>query len=305
MQFILNFEDFLITELMSINSRVEILAEQLYTFIKGKQVGYYTFYPKIEGLYIYKIDIMIMPNSVGMEGFVNMDKSKRLSNGWIFNMGLIENCKLHHVQHECNHIFQILNKGRNDIAKKLNYVNNGRFARKLNIIKESDCEAFFECLYFCDSGEIDSMVNETYAFFKERLVKHRTGKISKLEFENILTNTRCYKIVEHLLGFNINNHFSYLSINDRNKFFYLLEQNKKQLDIQTDIKYPKDSFIKRMVKSIFKYFKPEEPNLTILVEPNYIYPKPDKDIEYYGEYINNSGELLKRKLYKLSSHFCI
>ena len=285
-----SFELFLI-EKLHINKGVDILSDEIYS--RYKSTGSYIMNDTRSGLFINKIYITIS-DDIGEDsyGFLDINKSHNTKKGWVIYLYLKSGFYLSTIQHECNHIFQLMNMNKNDILNKLNYIKAGYHS---NIKSIDESGEFFYMIYLSSNSEINSIVNESYGLIKEAF---GNKKISSDQFISIIKLTRGYNISKTLIDYNIDDNFKNLSKNDINKFFYLFEENKKKLDKINDSKF---EFF-RKIKLIIAAFKSLNSGNTY----SYIDSKkyiPNRGKDYYQKFINNQGDKLKSKLYKLYDHF--
>ena len=95
-------------------------------------------------------------------------------------------------------------------------------------------------------------------------------------------------------NFSCEKHFKGYTKNQLNKLFWIMEQNKKELDNIVSDPFRKVKLIGHMFSKLF--------NKEDLQEDGKTY-HPKRGIKFYDNWINKQGRKLERKLYSLYGHF--
>jgi hypothetical protein len=121
-------------------------------------------------------------------------------------------------------------------------------------------------------------------------------KLSKNEFYFIIKGTDAYRQSNELIGFSCNSVFKKYDENKLNKFFYILEENKSELDRIQDSYFSKLRLIVKVFRDVFKNktsFKQDDKNIY----------KPKKGKKFYDRWIPSQGEKLKKRILSLYDHY--
>jgi len=226
-------------------------------------------------------------------GFLDLDKSHKSKNGWVIYLVLKRNFTISTLKHELNHAYRLTLIGKENASKNLNHIKSKNIF--LNI-KNSELEYFFTLLYFANDEELNSKIIETHSIIKETMKHYGVSKLSNDQFRELIINTEGYSISQMLINFKCSNIFTNISENNINKMFYLLENNKTELDKIETSKF-------KNIKMFIKMFKDQFFNNTSFDFEDINIYKPKKGVKFYDNWINKQGEKLKRRLLSLNDHY--
>ncbi len=288
---------FFLVEKLHMNEDVDKLSDYIYSELNKNgfndiSIDCENIVPNM-GIQSINITIYEKENSLAE---LDINKSKKLSNGkWVMFLNIKKGIYLDTIKHEIDHCLRLVKKGKIDTINKLNYIKS---STPFTYLKNDDIEYFFHLIYLSSDEEINSMVSETYGLIKE--VESSVGKISKKAFILIIKNSRAYSASKNLIDFKEDTVFNSFSNNVKNKFFYLLEKNRKELNKIND-NYP--NWIKTL-RIIWKVVRDEVLKSNKLEDNDSVeYPKTNKNLKYYKKWFNSQGDKLNRKLFSLYDHF--
>jgi hypothetical protein len=293
---VLNYKDFqfqIINERLHINKEVDEYSDEIYDFMKKSKSKEFIFVDLPPKLNINKLIIKLKKLPPGNGGQLDLNKSEQLKSGWVIYINLKEDFSLYHLKHELNHALRLTLIGKDKMIKNLNFINAKNI---FGLNKNDEINYFFYLLYLSNDEEINAKVIETKGLIQEVMEKWEVKKISKNDFIYIIQGSDAYRQANELINYNTDKIFKDWSQNNINKLFYILEENKSELD-----KIHSSSFSK--IKLIIKMFKDVFINKTNFeIEDRHIY-KPKKDKKFYDSWIPSQGEKLKRNLYSLYEHY--
>jgi hypothetical protein len=295
-----NFSQFLLVEKLHIHEDMNKLSNYIYLQLKNSKEGKYTIDKNIpESLNINKV-IVEIKDTMDSYGEFDVDKSKKEKNGkYLIYITLRKGFYLETITHEMDHALRFTKINKVDILKKLNYIKGGYIFKPLKI---DEIEKFFYFIYLSSDEEINSMIKEGHGLIEEtiNLYNNNSKKINKDQFLSVIKQIRPFQISNELIDFKIDDVFKNFSKNDLNKFFYIYEENKEELD---EIQSTKISFfrkLKLMIKAFKDIFLGDKIQFNDMNNKIY-YPK--RGGKFYENWINSQGEKLKRSLFKLSDHY--
>lgn len=288
-----NFELFLITERLHINKKIDEYTDKIYPIISNSDSNNFIFTDLPIALNIIKLCINIKELSPGLSVQLDINKSIKTKNGWIIHIDLKNGFMLHSLKHELNHALRLTIVGKDKMIKNLNYIKSQNI---FTFSKNKEMEYFFYLMYLSNDEEINAKVMETYGYIKEIMSKWEVNKISKMDFDYIIKGTEAYKQSNQLINFKCDDVFKETNNNDLNKMFYILEENKAELNKIQDS-------IFSTLKLVIKTFKDVFNNKTgfSIADKNIYTPKHGK--KFYNIYIPSQGDKLKRRIYSLYDHF--
>ena len=292
-----NFELFLITEKLHINKELDEYSDEIYTLMKKSDENKFEFTDIPNKLNICKLIINIKHLKAGLSGQLDLNKSKETKDGWVIYIDLKKHFMLYTLKHELNHALRLTLIGKDKMIKNLNHL------KAQNIFafsKNDEIDNFFYIMYLANDEEINARVMETNGLIKQvfsGVGGYRTyDKITKEYFNSIITGSDAYGTANELINFKCDDIFKKFNENQLNKLFYILEENKSELDRIQDSKFTKLKLIIKTFKDIFN-------NKTgFSLDDTNIY-KPKKGKEFYDKWIPAQGEKLKRRLYSLYDHY--
>ena len=290
---ITNFNNFtLIKERLHIDIDMDVYSDKIYKIIKESNENKFVFFDTPGN--INKLTILLTDDIKGY-GELNLNNSYDTENGWYIEILLKSDFLLDTLKHELYHALRLTLLNKDKIIKKLNYLKSGNiFSNK----KYKNIEFFMYMLYLASDEEINAKIQEFHGHIKEIMNEFNISKLNSEQFKSMLMMSRSYEISNELLNFDIYDNFKNWDENKINKFFYILEDNKKELDKIEDNKWFKK--VRLILKSIKDNFK-NSYNID-LYSDDYIY-KANKDIKYYEKYFKRQGNKLKRKLSKLFDNY--
>lgn len=279
-----DFEFYLIKERLHVHKELDEYSDKIYDIIKKSDKIKFEFLNLPEKLNISKLIINIKdikPNN----GELDLNKSKKISNGWIIVINLKPDFKQYTLNHELNHALRLTLMGKEKMIKNLNYIKSKGIFSKLN---NSEINKFFYFIYLSNDEEINARVSEINGYIKE-IIRESNINLKKDDFIYIVKNSEAYRISEELINFNCKDNFKNFDKNQLNKFFYIFEENKNKLD----------KIYKSKIKLFFKILKDTFSNkIDFYSDDEYIY-KPDKNCDFYNKWINNQGLKLRKRLFSL------
>ncbi len=274
-------------EKLSINNDVEILSNEVYEFLIEKPIGIYTFRDSESNLPIKEIIIHLFDNDGNVGGTIELDKChKNRNNEWTIYMTIKVGFKRHIIQHECNHILQLI-KSKKNLQSKMNYINSGEILEK-----KTEFTNFFILVYFASDHEIESIINDSYSYLRD--IVDKNTKIDNETFNNLIKEMKGYIVAKSLINFNIDYLFKDMSEEEINRFFISFAETKQRLDNFQN----KDTGFIAKIKSFYEAFAFIFLNKKL---PELKYKVRGK--AYYQKFINSQGEKLRRKMFKLYDHF--
>ena len=292
-----NFEDFnqhnLIIERLHINKEMDLYSDEIYRIISKSNESIFEFTDIPENINIIKLIINIKDMITGLSGQLDLNKSKKTKNGWIIYLNLKKGFTLDILKHELNHALRLTLIGKDKMIKNLNHIKSQNI---FQFSKDSEMERFFYLMYLSNDEEINAKVMETNGFIKEIMNKWGVNKLSKNEFDYIIKLTDAYKQSNELITFSCNNIFKNYDENKLNKFFYILEENKSELDRIQDSIFSKFRLIVKAFRDIFNNktgFKQDDRNIY----------KSKKGKKFYDKWIPSQGEKLKKRILSLYNHY--
>jgi len=292
-----NFKDFnqhnLIIERLHINKEIDLYSDEIYPMISKSDKSIFEFTNIPYNLNIIKLIINIKDIAIGVSEQLDLNKSKKTKNGWIIYLNLKKGFSLDKLKHELNHALRLTLIGKDKMIKNLNHIKSQNI---FHFIKDSEMERFFYLMYLSNDEEINAKVMETNGFIKEIMNKWVVDKLSKNEFYFIIKGTDAYRQSNELIGFSCNSVFKKYDENKLNKFFYILEENKSELDRIQDSYFSKLRLIVKVFRDVFKNktsFKQDDKNIY----------KPKKGKKFYDRWIPSQGEKLKKRILSLYDHY--
>jgi hypothetical protein len=289
------FEDFnqfnLIIERLHINKEIDEYSDQIYPILKSKNQFEFDDLPI--KLNISKLIINIKDMRPGVSGSLNLDKSNKTKDGWVIYIDLKKDFNLYTLKHELNHALRLTLIGKDKMIKNLNYIKSQNI---LGLSKDNEMDYFFYLVYLANDEEINAKVMETNGLIKEVMKKWGVGKLTISEFDYIIKGTDAFKQSNELINFKCDNLFKKYSENKLNKLFYILEENKSELDRIQDSKFSKFKLIIKTFKDIFF-------NKTGFNQDDKKIYKPKRGKKFYDTWITSQGEKLKKRIYSLYEHY--
>lgn len=294
MKHIDDFKDFefqLVIERLHINTDIDEYSDKIYDVIKNKpSKNKFEFSDLPPSLNISKLIINISKMNKGLSGELNLDKSKNTSNGWIIYINLKEDFMLYSLKHELNHALRLTIVGKDKMIRNLNHIK----ASNIFIYKNQELEKFFYLMYLANEEEINSKIIETYGMIKEVMKKMKITSLTKSQFIYLIKESDGYKQSDELINFKCEKLFKDWDNNKLNKLFYILEENKNELDRISG----RFSKIKLLIKSIRDIFNN---NTNFDLSDDKIY-NANKDSKFYNRYLPSQGKKLRKRLYSLYDH---
>jgi hypothetical protein len=275
-----NFQFKLISERLHLNKEVDLYSDQIYDIIKNSDKLKFEFYDVPQKLNINKLIINLKDNNDGNLGSINLDKCKKTDKGWIIEVDLVRNFKLNTLKHELNHVLRLTLIGKDKMISNLNYLKSSLLFSNSN---NDEIDRFFLIIYLANDEEINATISELNGYVKEVMSYRNIDKLSD-----------AYKKANMLIKFSCKENFKSFSKNDLNKFFYLLEENKTELDT-----IQKSNF--STIRTIFKAIKDILFN-KVSFNDNKLY-NPNKNDIFYDRWINKQGNKLLRRIYSLYDHY--
>lgn len=286
-----NFEFKLISERLHLNKEVDLYSDQIYDIIKNSDKLKFEFCDIPKKINITKLIINLKDNNDGNLGSLNLDKCKKTNKGWIIEIDLVRNFKLNTLKHELNHALRLTLLGKDKMISNLNYLKSSLLFSNSN---NDEIDRFFLIIYLANDEEINATISELNGYIKEVMSYRGVDKLSRNDFEYILKLSDAYKKANMLINFSCKGNFKSFSKNDLNKFFYLLEENKTELDTIQKSKF-------YTIRTIFKTIKDTIFN-KISFNDNKLY-KPNKNDIFYDRWINKQGNKLLKRIYSLYDHY--
>jgi hypothetical protein len=292
-----NFKDFnqhnLIIERLHINKEIDLYSDEIYPIISKSNKSIFEFTDLPHNLNIIKLIINIKDMSLGLSGQLDINKSKKTKNGWIIHLNLRKGFTLDILKHELNHALRLTLIGKDKMIKNLNHIKSQNI---FNFSKDNEMERFFYLMYLSNDEEINAKVMETNGFIKEIMNKWGVDKLSKNDFDYIIKGTDAYKESNELIAFSCNSVFKNYDENKLNKFFYILEENKSELDRIHDSIFSRFRLIVKVFRDIFN-------NKTVFKQDDERKYNPKKGKKFYDKWIPSQGEKLKKRILSLYNHY--
>jgi hypothetical protein len=289
-----SYRDKLINEAYHLNFDAVKLSNFLYEKIKDTKDRNSTI--KVDDLKIpiEKFVIEILETS-NFRGMVNTEKSYKSGEKWIVYLILRSDFDVSVISHEMDHVLKLIKKGKSDILKKMAYISASSF-----FLNDEECITnFFRMIYLSSEEEVTAVVNETYSLVKRTLEEEsfNSEEEKRKRFYELIEESRGYEIAETLINFTSRNNFKGMTQNSINKFFYLY--NESRSDLEKMIK--KEPIFIRKVR-LFLYNIKKIWNNELHSYPDRIYGSSRKGEEYYEKWINSQGLSLKKRLFSLYYH---
>lgn len=290
------FEDFdqfnLIIERLHINKDIDDYSDKIYPLISNSPRLLFEFTDLPDNLNISKLIISIRKMSGGTLGRLDLNNSKKTKSGWIIYIDLIKGFNLDTLKHELNHALRLTLVGKDKMIKNLNYIR----AQNIFISKDNEMEYFFYLMYLSNDEEINSKVMETNGLIKEVMTNLKVNKLTKEQFDYIIKSSDAYRQSNELINFKCDDLFKGYEENKLNKLFYILEENKSELDRIQDSRFS-------TIKKIIKLFKDIFKNTTEFKQDDNKVYKPKKGKKFYDKWIPSQGYKLKKRIYSLYDHY--
>lgn len=291
------FEDFnqfnLIIESLHINKEIDLYSDEIYPIISKSDKSKFEFLELPNNLNIIKLIINIKDMNPGVSGQLNLSKSKKTKNGWVIYIDLKKDFSLSTLKHELNHALRLTLVGKDKMIKNLNHIKSQNI---FHFSKDKEMEYFFYLMYLSNDEEINSKVMETNGLIKEIMNKWGADKLSKSEFDFIIKGSDAFKKSNELIDFKCSDLFKNYDENKLNKLFYILEENKSELDRIQDSKFSKLKLVIKLFRDIFN-------NKTGFDENDRNIYKPKRGKKFYDTWIPSQGERLKKRIYSLYEHY--
>ena len=294
----LNFEDFefqLIIERLHINKDIDEYSDRIYSIINNSTKDKFKFTDLPPKLNIKKLIINIKKMNDGLSGELNLNKSKKTKDGWIIYINLKNGFKLYTLKHELNHALRLTLIGKDKMIKNLNYIKSQNI---FAFSKNNEMDQFFYLMYLANDEEINSKIMETNGFIKEVMLKWDVSSLSKNDFLYIIKSSDAYKQSEYMINFKCEDLFKNWDNNKLNKLFYILEENKYELDRIQSSRFSK-------LRILVKTFKDILINTTNFIDQDHKIYKPIKGKDFYKKWIPYQGNKLRKRLYSLYDHYCV
>jgi len=295
--YIEKFEDFnqfnLIIERLHINKEIDEYSDEIYPIISNSNKSKFEFTDIPDKLNISKLIINIKDMKSGLSGQLDLNKSKETKNGWIIYIDLKKDFNLYTLKHELNHSLRLTLIGKDQMIKNLNYI---KAQNTFIFSKDKQLEYFFYLVYLANDEEINSKVMETNGLIKEVMTKWGVNKLSKVDFDYIIKGSDAFKQSNELINFKCDNLFKNYDENKLNKLFYILEENKSELDRIQDNVFSKLKLVIKTLRDIFN-------NKTGFEKKDLNIYKPKKGKKFYDNWIPSQGHKLKKRIYSLYDHY--
>jgi hypothetical protein len=293
-----DFRDFnqvnLIVERLHINKEIDRYSNLIYPLITNSEKSYFEFIdtPNNSNIHKLRINIKKLPN--GVSGQLDIGKSHKTKLGWIIYINLKKNFNLHTLTHELNHALRLTLIGKDKMIRNLNHIK----ASNIFDTKDDEIKYFLYLIYLANDEEINAKVAETHGLIKDIINKLDTGELSKNYFNTIIYYSDALEIANKLINFKCEDTFKKYNNNQLNKLFYLLEENKLELDRIQDTWFSK-------IKIIIKIFKDLLSNKTGLSQIDDKIYKPRRGKKFYDRWIPSQGQKLKKRIYSLYDHYSL
>jgi len=291
------FENFnhinLIIERLHINNDVDLFSDKIYPILKNSNKSTFEFTDLPTKLNIRKLVIQIRSLPSGVSGQLDLDRSRKLKNGWSIHIDFKRGFRLHNLKHELNHALRLTLIGKDNMIKNLNHIKaKNIFGSNL----DSEIEYFFYLMYLANDEEINSKVIETGGLVKEVISKLEKSNLTRDQFEYIIRSSDAFRQSQELIDFSCSKLFQGWDENILNKLFCLLEDEKVKLDKIQDGKFTKFRLFFKMVSDLLRNKTGFER------EDNKIY-NPKRGIKFYDNWIPSQGEKLRKRIFQLYDHY--
>lgn len=278
----------LIVERLHINDKIDKYSDKIYPIIKNSEKYKFEFIDLPIGLNISKLTILLKDMRPGLSGELDVNKSHKTDSGWTIHINLKKDFALYTLKHELNHALRLTLIGKDKVIKNLNWVKS----QNIFLSKTDEIEYFFYLIYLANDEEITARVMETNGLIKEVMSKWGTNNLDFRSFDYIIKGSDAFRQANELINFKSDVLFNNYDKNKLNKLFYLLEENKSELDRIQSGRFSKIKLIIKLFRDLFK-------NSTSLErEDNKIY-RPNRGKKFYDVWIPKQGEKLKRRIYNL------
>jgi hypothetical protein len=244
-------------------------------------------------LNISKIIINLKNMKPGLSGQLDLNKSKKTKLGWIIHIDLNKDFDLYILKHELNHALRLTLIGKDKMIKNLNHIKSQNI---FGLTKDSEMEYFFYLMYLVNDEEINSKVMETNGLIKEVMTKWGVSKLTKEQFDFIIKGSDVFNQSNELVNFKCDELFKKYDENKLNKFFYILEENKSELDRIQNSRFSKLKLIIKSFRDIFN-------NKTGFNQNDRNIYKPKRGKSFYDIWIPKQGNKLKKRIYSLFDHY--
>jgi hypothetical protein len=293
---ILDYKDFefhMIIERLHIYKDIDEYGDKIYEIIKNSKTNKFKFTDLPVKLNISELIIELKQLPPGISGELDLDKSKKSKLGWTIYINLKNDFSLHHLKHELSHALRLTLLGKDKAVKNLNFIKSKNV---FGLTKNYEIDKFFYLLYLSNDEEINARVLETKGFIDEIIKKWEVNTISKNDFIYIIQSSSVYKHSNELINYKTDEIFKNWSKNNINKLFYMIEENKSDLDKIESSNFRKLKLFIKLIKSIFSNKTGFE------IEDDHIY-KPKRGQKFYDKWIPKQGEKLKKRIYSLYDHY--
>jgi len=293
-----DFDYYLFLEKKHINEDISNISEYIFNNYNSATVGKYIIKDNIPlKLNINKIKIEIVKYDGIFNGsLVTKDCNKNYNGNWDISIKLKENFNLGLIMHEMNHAYELINMGKNNVVKKLDYLKSKNF---INI--DEQIKNFIYVMYIATDEEINSNVNEAYGYIKDFLFKKSFTKINQQLFINLIKQSPSYQKYLYLNHINMDIIFNNYDNRLLNNFLFFYEKN--EIKFKEIRKKNPNLFIQKLI-FIYKTLTNEIDNSAFYKSNiNNQTFTPKRDIDYYNNYFKKKADRLKRRLLELYTHF--
>ena len=283
----------LIIERLHINKEIDEYSDKIFIVISNSNRSNFEFEDIPNKINISKLIINIKDMNPGLSGQLDLNKSKETKNGWIIHIDLKKDFNLYTLKHELNHALRLTLIGKDKIIKNLNHIKSQNI---FAFSKDNEMEYFFYLMYLSNDEEINAKVMETNGLLKEVMWKWKVDKLSKSDFDYIIKGSDAFKQSNELINFKCDDLFKNYDENKLNKLFYILEENKSELDRIHDSRFSKLKLIVKAFKDIFS-------NKTGFNQDDKKIYKPKRGRKFYDTWVPSQGEKLKKRISSLYDHY--
>lgn len=280
-----NFDDY-IRERLHINDDVSEYASEIFPLMSDRSTRKFSFTNTPIRMNIRELTIELI--EMDDLGYLDLDNCKKFKSGWDIKIILNPNFNLLALEHELFHALRLSIIGKDRVIRNLNHI---RSFHRFKSTNHPEIMNFMKISYLANDEEVNAKLHEFDDYVKSII---ENDAISFDAFESLIKSSDIPTIYNLLINFKCDDIFRNTNGNSLSKLFYIIEENKKELDRYEISKFRQ--FIFRL-KSIFSnnYY-----HLNTIDTKIYT---PDKGKSFYDKWIPSQGERLKKRVYSLFDRY--
>lgn len=291
----INFQNYLILEKLSINDDVITLSEYIFNIINNEKLkDNYTITSsdlKLDKIVLDKIVLNIEKSNNTINGEFNMQKSKITDKGLIVIINIYGIPNVYTIYHELNHALKFYYKGKSTSLKQLSSLKSFDIKSKNEILKE-----FLYLFYISEKDELDSYITESFKKLKDILLSVKNINSDKFDLENLFKifykDTVSYNHYTLLKNYDMREKFKNFKKEEIVSFFDYIENRNRFYK-----KYYRKNLINIIRFILFNIKNYNKINKNELIDN--LDDKYNSIINKYNERFKKTSDVIYKKLIKL------